>query len=194
MIRPNLDDVQTAVNQVIQNILLAHKKVYIWGQKGRKQAAPTEPEGNNKLAKPEAAGSLTLVKVRKIQADSPVSQTTYKNYHLVADNREVAKLVSLLSTSINSIKRLISNTLGQFNTYQDLWILEYEVKIKEFLEANPHQSENTIRHVGLEDTIKEESEVLTTGAIALVTGVYNCNCIYFNFIHIYIRFQNCSVR
>lgn len=177
VMRPNLDDVQTAVNQVVQNILLVHKKVYIWGQKGRKQAAPTEAEGSNELAKPEAAGSQMLAKVSKIQVDSPVSQTTYKNfYHLVADNREVAKLVSLLSTSINSTKRLINTALGQFNKYQDLWILEREVKIKEFLEANPHQSEfeqNIIHYVGLEDAIKEESEVLTAGAIALVTGVYN---------------------
>ena len=177
VMRPNLDDVQTAVNQVVQNILAIHKKVYIWGQKGRKQAVPVEPDASEaaQLNKPEAAGSQMLAKVSKIQVDSPVSQTNYKNFfHLVADNREVAKLVSLLSTSINSTKRLISTALGQFNKYQDLWILEREVKIKEFLEANPHQSEfeqNIIYYVGLEDAIKEESEILTAGAIALVTGV-----------------------
>lgn len=189
VMRPNLDDVQTAVNQVVQNILLVHKKVYIWGQKGRKQAVPVEPEGNE-LARPEAAGSQMLAKVSKIQVDSPVSQSNYKNfYHLVADNREVAKLVSLLSTSINSTKRLISTALGQFNKYQDLWILEREVKIKEFLEANPHQSEfeqNIIHYVGLEDAIKEEPEVLTAGAIALVTGM--SNYMYFYFICIYRGF------
>ena len=193
VMRPNLDDVQTAVNQVVQNILAIHKKVYIWGQKGRKQAVPVEPDASEaaQLNKPEAAGSQMLAKVSKIQMDSPVSQTNYKNFfHLVADNREVAKLVSLLSTSINSTKRLISTALGQFNKYQDLWILEREVKIKEFLEANPHQSEfeqNIIYYVGLEDAIKEESEILTAGAIALVTGVYSL----MNFIRIliFIRFN-----
>lgn len=175
VMRPNLDDVQTAVNHVVQNILMVHKKVYIWGQKGRKQVVPVEPEVGE-LAKPEAVGSQMLAKASKILVDSPVSQTNYKNfYHLVADNREVAKLVSLLSTSINSTKRLISTALGQFNKYQDLWILEREVKIKEFLEANPHQSEfeqNIIYYVGLEDAIKEEPEILTAGAIALVTGTF----------------------
>ena len=178
VMRPNLDDVQTAVNQVVQNILLVHKKVYIWGQKGRKQVILVEPDGGElaQQSKSEAVGSQMLAKPSKIQVDTPVSQATYKNfYHLVADNREVAKLVSLLSTSINSTKRMISTALGQFNKYQDLWILEREVKIKEFLEANPHQSEfeqNIIYYVGLEDTIKEEPEILTAGAIALVTGEY----------------------
>lgn len=182
VMRPNLDDVQTAVNQVVQNILLVHKKVYIWGQKGRKQVVPVEPDAGElaQQSKSDSAGSQVLTKASKIQVDSPVSQTNYKNfYHLVADNREVAKLVSLLSTSINSTKRLISTALGQFNKYQDLWILEREVKIKEFLEANPHQSEfeqNIIYYVGLEDAIKEEPEILTAGAIALVTGML-CHCI-----------------
>lgn len=184
VMRPNLDDVQTAVNQVVQNILLVHKKVYIWGQKGRKQAVPVEPEAGELVqqSKAEGPGSQMLARVSKIQVDSPVSQTNYKNfYHLVADNREVAKLVSLLSTSINSTKRLINTALGQFNKYQDLWILEREVKIKEFLEANPHQSEfeqNIIYYVGLEDTIKEEPEILTAGAIALVTGEFNNSILF----------------
>ena len=200
VMRPNLDDVQTAVNQVVQNILLVHKKVYIWGQKGRKQAVLVEPEAGGELAqqnKPEAVGSQMLARASKIQVDSPVSQTNYKNfYHLVADNREVAKLVSLLSTSINSTKRLINTALGQFNKYQDLWILEREVKIKEFLEANPHQSEfeqNIIYYVGLEDTIKEEPEILTAGAIALVTGYYNDSIIFRSYFYIYRGFQDCSV-
>ena len=200
VMRPNLDDVQTAVNQVVQNILLVHKKVYIWGQKGRKQVVQVEPEGGElaQQSKSDAVGSQMLAKPSKIQVDTPVSQATYKNfYHLVADNREVAKLVSLLSTSINSTKRLINTALGQFNKYQDLWILEREVKIKEFLEANPHQSEfeqNIIYYVGLEDTIKEEPEILTAGAIALVTGMFN---LMTNFIpvvfHIYRGFQDFSV-
>ena len=63
------------------------------------------------------------------------------------------------------------------------------MKIKEFLEANPHQSEfeqNIIHYVGLEDAIKEEPEVLTAGAIALVTGM--SNYMYFYFICIYRGF------
>ena len=175
VMRPNLDDVQTAVNQVVQNILLVHKKVYIWGQKGRRQAVPVEINEAVQQNKLESAVSHMNAKASKIQVDSPVSQSTYKNfYHLVADNREVAKLVSLLSTSINSTKRLISTALEQFNKYQELWIMEREVKIKEFLDTNPHLSEfeqNIIFYVGLEDTIKEEAEVLTAGAIALVTGI-----------------------
>ena len=177
VMRPNLDDVQTAVNQVVQNILLVHKKVYIWGQKGRRQTVPVEINEAVQQSKLESAVSHMNAKASKIQVDSPVSQITYKNfYHLVADNREVAKLVSLLSTSINSTKRLINTALEQFNRYQELWVMEREVKIKEFLETNPHLSEfeqNIIFYVGLEDTIKEELEVLTAGAIALVTGKKN---------------------
>jgi len=172
VMRPNLDDVQTAVNHVVQNILLVHKKVFMWGQK-RPTATAEQASGLARPSRAELAVSQVLGKASKAQI---VTQVHLKSFHhLVSENREVAKMVSLLSTSINSTKKEISTALEQFNKFQDVWVLEREVKTKEFLETNPHLSEfdqNIIFYVQLEDTIKEEPEVLTAGAIALETGVY----------------------
>ena len=173
VMRPNLDDVQTAVNHVVQNILLVHKKVFMWGQKRTVQTATVDQAGGLvRQSKAELAVSQVLGKTSKVHV---ASQVHLKNFHhLVAENREVAKMISLLSTSVNSTKKEITTALEQFNKFQDVWVLEREVKTKEFLETNPHLSEfeqNIIFYARLEDTIKEEPEVLTAGAIALETGI-----------------------
>jgi len=176
VMRPNLDDVQTAVNQVVQNILLVHKKVFMWGQKRTIENA--QAGGLVRPSKAEIGSSQVLGRASKLQIAAQVHLKSF--HHLVADNREVAKMASLLSTSINSTKKEISTALEKFNKYQDVWVLEREVKTKEFLETDPHLSEfeqNIIFYVGLEDAIKEEPEVLTAGAIALETGIDFFNCL-----------------
>jgi len=170
VMRPNLDDVQTAVNHVVQNILLVHKKVFMWGQK--RTITTEQASGLVRPSRAELTVSQVLGKASKVQIATQVHLKSF--HHLVSENREVAKMVSLLSTSINSTKKEINTALEQFNKYQDVWVLEREVKTKEFLETNPHLSEfeqNIIFYAQLEDAIKEEPEVLTAGAIALETGI-----------------------
>ena len=52
-------------------------------------------------------------------------QKTLNSYHrLVSEHKEVLKLSSLLSSSINSTKRMVTTTMEQFYHHKYLWVEE----------------------------------------------------------------------
>jgi len=93
----------------------------------------------------------------------------------VSENKEVAKLVSMLTTVINSQKKEILTALDVFNHYQIIWKGDREQTIQEFLKSDPKLSEfetQILHYKDLEKSILQEPESYIVGAIALVTGTY----------------------
>ncbi|ESP02436.1 hypothetical protein LOTGIDRAFT_146862, partial [Lottia gigantea] len=117
-------------------------------------------EGSKRLEGEATATSLTI-------------QQQNKNYFKsVSDNKEIAKLASLLSTSINSTKKEITTALEKFSHYHSIWAKDRDDELEEFMKDDPKLSEfeAKIHHYNeLEKQIMSEPEYYDVGAIALYT-------------------------
>ena len=103
---------------------------------------------------------------------APMAKPNY--FKNVSENKDVAKLVSLLSTAINSQKKEVTTALGDFNRFDTIWKESREVALKNFLEGNPKLSEfeaQILYYKHLERRLMEEPESANVGAIALFTGI-----------------------
>ena len=101
----------------------------------------------------------------------PQKANYFKN---VAENKEIAKLVSFLSTAINSQKKDVTTALDFFSKYESIWREDREEDIAKFLETDPKLSEfeaQILRYKALEDTIMREPESYKAGAVSLFTGI-----------------------
>ena len=107
-----------------------------------------------------------------IQAVTP--QIPAKNYFKsVSENKEIAKLVSLLSTCVNSTKKEVTTALEKFAHYHPIWQKERNETLEEFLAAGPKLSDfqaMLVHYRDLEAEITAEPEFYNVGAIALFTG------------------------
>uniref|UniRef100_A0AAR2JKW7 AAA+ ATPase domain-containing protein n=1 Tax=Pygocentrus nattereri TaxID=42514 RepID=A0AAR2JKW7_PYGNA len=96
-----------------------------------------------------------------------------KNYHKsVSENKEIVKLVSVLSTSINSTKKEVMNALDRFSRYHHIWRKDRESTIQKFSQGNPLLAEfetQILYYRDLELEINAEPEFITVGALALYT-------------------------
>ena len=124
--QPQLDEVQQAVNRAVQRVISVSKGVSQWSKELRRPGQHADRSGSSMEGHNERRHSLTSNapsessrselatrsgRGRDHDDDKAVHfsiQTQPKNYFRnVNDNKEVAKLASLLSTSINSTKKVI---------------------------------------------------------------------------------------
>ena len=163
LMKPSLDEIQQALNQAVSTITLFTNQVFKWGQERR---IPVPPEGERPLHSRSDIRSRSRV-IRQVTTD----RSMLKNYHkAVSENKEVLKLVSILSTAINSTKSLVMKGLEQFNTYSHLWETEQEEKMAEFLEGDPGVNDFKLemqQYAKLEEVITLESDTIPAGCIAL---------------------------
>ena len=162
-VSPSLDDIQNAVNQVVQTILSMYQTVYQWGQS-------TEAGGDSVEDK-----SLSSVNILTSPSQTNArKKTELKNFHrMVSEHKEVAKLISSLSSVITSAKNTVNESFSHFNNYKDLWEQEQETKMIEFMEQDPllGDFEAEIHHYEqLEGEIMAEEEYVIIGALYLQTS------------------------
>lgn len=182
MLKPRLEEIQQSLNAAVQYIVGVHKYVYQWGQarevtqgglgggiQGASMAQVSATPGQ--LA---AASSLMQASQSQLAAAATKKPTHLRNFfRSVSEHKEIAKLVSLLSTTFSSAKILIDRALEYFKDYQHLWMEEKEKTIAEFLESKPILSEFEARireYERKEAAVKEEVDELSVGTIVLVTG------------------------
>ena len=175
-LRPSIEEIQTTVNAVVQSVLSTHKEVLQWGQ------VPTSPltdpskaqlTSQSKVLTPTnlAQGSKVLGNASAVFEKKQDAPRTF--FKLISEHKEIAKLVSVLSSTISSAKGLVAQSLEQFKVYEHLWTLDRDEHMKTFLESNPGLSEfesEIKRYMQLEETITEEEEEITVGSLSLVTG------------------------
>ena len=163
VMKPSLDEIQQALNQAVSTITLVTSQVYRWGQERR---IPLPPEG----AKPLHCRSDIRSRSRVMQQVN-TDKSALKNYYkAVSENKEVLKLVSALSTAINSTKSLIEAGLRQFTKYSHLWAVEQEDKMAEFLEGDPSVNDFKMemqQFSQFEEVIVGEADTIPAGCIAL---------------------------
>ena len=162
--QPVLDEVQQALNKAVQNIISVSKGVAQWSKERKRYYKPLYPErsgsfsGDHTLSAGERRASVTSnapsegsfreARKGRGEGEAPAVQMTIqqqpKNYYKsVSDNKEIAKLASLLSTSINSTKKVTLSEVHctytlfheMFSTFlSNIGLLECRNKRKSVLE------------------------------------------------------------
>ena len=177
-LKPSLEDIQSALNEVAQKILAVHKGVLQWARKDSSQLSNpsqaqlaaqskvlSQPSGDLLSPSGVAAGVLSLA------TPKGPPRTFFK---VISEHKEIAKLISMLSSTVTSAKGLVTQALDMFKKYEHLWVLDRDDHMTTFLESKPGLSEfesEIHKYMELEDTISEEDDMLRVGALALVTGI-----------------------
>lgn len=106
---------------------------------------------------------------REMSIDRSISLKNF--YRSVSEHKEIQKLVSILSSAINSTKQLTNSATSNFSKYSHLWEVEREVNMEEFVnESKPGVNEFRCEmsdYAQLSEVIADEPEVLAAGPIAL---------------------------
>lgn len=164
VMKPSLDDIQQELNRAATALVSITKVVYRWGQ-NRCVAGPSPPDA----ARPLHSRSGMRTRSRVIVEETISSMKTF--YRPVSENKEILKLVSALSSSINSSKSFFTAVTETFTKYSHLWSIEQEVKMQEFMaEGNPGVSDfsNEMNdYAQLEKLIELEPETIPAGPVAL---------------------------
>lgn len=206
-LKPGLDEIQSALNNAVQQIVSVHKSIYQWRQVAS-QAPPSQPNlaavsgvlaaksgllaaksgllaaksGVGLSAKSgllAAASGILASASRNLGLSVPEAAATppLKNFFKsVSEHKEIAKLISMLSSTISSAKALVTQSLEHFKGYEELWTIEKEEHVAKFMESKPDLSdiEGKMKvYVSIEETVVEEDEVMHVGSLALLTGEKN---------------------
>ena len=193
--QPALDEIQQGLNKAAQYVVSVSKGVSQWNKtcKALIKAEKKDKDDSDNEARSRSASNAgsddesrsdvaPSRRVTRMPADSdagtvvsmaifPQRANYFKN---VAENKEIAKLVSFLSTAINSQKKDVTTALQFFTKYEPIWKEDREEEIAKFLETDPKLSEfeaQILKYKALEETIMREPESYKAGAIALFTGI-----------------------
>ncbi|NXF87312.1 DYH8 protein, partial [Eubucco bourcierii] len=170
---PSLDDIQQAINRMIQLILEVSRGVAQWGQrhlqksnlKAESQAEQVPSKGfrsPRKKAKKGEKGAEDVVRLSK--------QGNF--YSGVAEHEDISKLVLFLSSSVNSVRELATEFLQNFQKYNVLWTEDRETKIQQFLAGCPSLTEikeEILHYVMLEKEIEDFKPIFILGPLELHT-------------------------
>uniref|UniRef100_A0A8C8CG82 Dynein, axonemal, heavy chain 5 n=1 Tax=Oncorhynchus tshawytscha TaxID=74940 RepID=A0A8C8CG82_ONCTS len=161
---PALDEVQQALNRAVESVVSVSKGV------GQQDKSDSESEDGETTYRSLADGSTSDISASVTQAIPYQARNYYKS---VSENKEIIKLVSVLSTSINSTKKDVVNALDRFSRYHHIWRKEREDTIQKFSQGSPLLSEfesQILYYKDLELEINAEPEYITVGALALYTA------------------------
>uniref|UniRef100_A0A673YAG8 Dynein axonemal heavy chain 5 n=1 Tax=Salmo trutta TaxID=8032 RepID=A0A673YAG8_SALTR len=181
---PALDEVQQALNRAVECVVSVSKGVGQWSKERiskrkmsqrrlaalRQDRSDSESEDRETTYRSLADSSTSDISTSVIQAIPYQARNYYKS---VSENKEIIKLVSVLSTSINSTKKEVMNALDRFIRYHHIWRKEREDTIQKFSQGSPLLSEfesQILYYKDLELEINAEPEYITVGALALYTA------------------------
>ncbi|KAB0354756.1 hypothetical protein FD755_022215 [Muntiacus reevesi] len=169
---PSLDDIQQAINRMIQLTLEVSRGVAHWGQQSRpiKRVISSTSRTTMDLAHLSAGKQL---KKEEKSFEEMIPARKLKNFYPgVAEHKDISKLVLLLSSSVNSLRKAVHEALQDFQKYKTLWTEDRDVKVKEFLANNPSLTEirsEILHYATFEQEIDELKPIIVVGALELHT-------------------------
>uniref|UniRef100_A0A2K6MIB6 Dynein axonemal heavy chain 5 n=1 Tax=Rhinopithecus bieti TaxID=61621 RepID=A0A2K6MIB6_RHIBE len=170
---PALEDVQQTLNKAVECIISVPKGVRQWSSEllSKKMAALQSNEDSDsdvEIGENELQDTLEIASV-----NLPIPVQTKNYYKNVSENKEIVKLVSVLSTIINSTKKEVITSMDCFKRYNHIWQKGKEEAIKTFITQSPLLSEfesQILYFQNLEQEINAEPECICVGPIALYTA------------------------
>lgn len=176
-IKPSLDEMQSSLNGVVQYILSVHKGILIWGQKS--VAIASQPSLGAPSGVLTAVSGVLSAKSGTLGGPSAISSTFRQGglsntfFRPVSEHKEIAKLVSLMTSTISSAKVLVTQSLEHYKQYEELWTIDRNESMTSFMEEEPSLSDFEAKmkeYTAMDNVIEEEVELLDCGSLALVTG------------------------
>ncbi|KAJ8789143.1 hypothetical protein J1605_022244 [Eschrichtius robustus] len=176
---PALEDIQQTLNRAVECIVTVTKGVRQWSSEllskkkmhGRKMAALQSNEDSDSDVEMGENEPQDTFEIASVNLPIPVQNRNY--YKNVSDNKEILKLVSVLSTIISSTKKEVITSTDCFKRYNHVWQKEKEETIVTFIMKNPLLSEfesQILYFQKLEQEINTEPECICAGTIALYTA------------------------
>ncbi|EDO35603.1 predicted protein [Nematostella vectensis] len=189
--QPALDEIQQGLNKAAQCVVSVSKGVSQWDRTCRalrkaekrddsdnedSRSRSASNVGSDDESRSEAAPTRRSARMPTDDASTVVSMPIFPqkmNYFKnVSENKEVAKLLSMLSTVVNSQKKEVITALELFNKYSSVWQGDRDHTISAFLQNDPKLSEfeaQILHYKEMEQTIVQEPESYSVGSIALMT-------------------------
>ncbi|XP_075868615.1 dynein axonemal heavy chain 5 isoform X3 [Nelusetta ayraudi] len=181
---PPLEEVQQALSRAVECIVSVSKGVSQWSKERiskrkmnerriaalKQDSSDSESEDGTTTYRSLADGSTSDASASVIQAIPFQARNYYKS---VSENKEIVKLVSVLSSSISSTRKELLSALGRFSCYHHIWREDREDAMQKFIQGNPLLSEfesQILFYRDLELKINSEPEYMTVGALALFTA------------------------
>uniref|UniRef100_A0A3B5MKK6 Uncharacterized protein n=1 Tax=Xiphophorus couchianus TaxID=32473 RepID=A0A3B5MKK6_9TELE len=176
---PGLEEVQQALNRAVECVVSVSKGVGQWSKEriskkkmNERRMAALKQDSSESESDDEATThrSVTEISASVIQAIPFQTRNYYKS---VSENKEIVKLVSVLSSSITSTKKEVEAALDRFASYHHIWRKDREDTLQKFIQGSPFLSDfesQIIFYQDLELKINSEPEYITIGALALFTA------------------------
>ncbi|XP_061675571.1 dynein axonemal heavy chain 5 [Syngnathoides biaculeatus] len=181
---PTLEDVQQALNRAVEFALSVSKGVGQWNKERiskkkmnerriealKPDSSESESEDGTTTYRSLAEGSTSDISPTASQAIPWQARNYYKS---VSENKEIAKLVSVLGTSIVSNRKEVTQALDRFRRYHHIWKKDRGDTMQKFLQDSPLLSEfesQILYYRDLQQEINSEPECMTVGALALFMG------------------------
>ncbi|XP_027953732.1 dynein heavy chain 5, axonemal [Eumetopias jubatus] len=176
---PALEDIQQTLNKAVECIVSVTKGVRLWSSEllskkkmqERKMAASQNNEDSHSDVEMGENEPQDTFEIASVNLPIPVQTRNY--YKNVSDNKEIVKLVSVLSTIIHSTKKEVTTSMDGFKRYNHIWQKEKEEMVMMFITENPLLSEfesQILYFQKLEQEINAEPECIHVGAVAVYTA------------------------
>ncbi|XP_071340329.1 dynein axonemal heavy chain 5 isoform X1 [Trachinotus anak] len=157
VLRPSLDDIQTAVNKLVSTVLSITKDIPLW----------TYSHMQFKQQQVEQAA------VRDAGEDIPVKPPVLRPLdRQLAEHKDVTKLVIQLSSIVSSLRAQAAETLNELTHFSTLWNQDLEEQVQAFVQTDPSQTEFSSQisfYSRLEVQISELPAFCTVGSILFDT-------------------------
>uniref|UniRef100_A0A8C3GNK9 Dynein axonemal heavy chain 8 n=1 Tax=Cairina moschata TaxID=8855 RepID=A0A8C3GNK9_CAIMO len=171
---PSLDDIQQAINHMIQRILDVSRGVAQWGQRHLQKSNLKAKPDTQQVSSAGFGLSGKLTKKGEKRMKEVVIQRKLRNFYSgVAEHEDISKLVVLLSSSVNNIREVASEALQDFQKYKELWTEDRDAKVQQFLASCPSLTEikeEILHYAMFEQEMEDLKPIILLGPIELHTG------------------------
>ncbi|KAM9382937.1 dynein axonemal heavy chain 8 [Phaethornis superciliosus] len=176
VIVPSLDDMQQAINRVIHLVLEVSRGVAQWGQKHLQKSCLKRESTTRPVSSGPASRRKTITKWAKQSQRGATDAHVRKLrnfYSGVSGHEDISKLVSLLSSSVNSVREVATEVLQDFQKYKVLWTEDKDAEVQEFLSSSPSLADvkgEILRYAMFEQEVEDLKPIILLGPIELHTG------------------------
>ncbi|XP_028835842.1 dynein heavy chain 5, axonemal isoform X2 [Denticeps clupeoides] len=181
---PTLEEVQQALNCAVEYVVSVSKGVGQWGKDrtikknmSEKRIVGKRQNSHESISDDGTATDLSITDCSASDISASVTQAIpikARNYYKsISENKEIVKLMSVLSTSIISTKKEVMNSLEGFNQYHHIWRVDRREAIQRFIEDSPLLSEfesQILYYRDMELQSSAEPEFIPVGPLALFTA------------------------
>lgn len=189
--QPALDEIQQTLNRAAQKVVSVSRGISQWEKNCKVFLKPKKNEDDWELRSRTASNATSLEEDlrdsvgtrRYTRSETDSSTVTNLSVYLkkdnyfkqVSENKEIAKLLSVLSTLINSTKKEVTTALEHFDVFDRVWKTNRDEELSKFLQEDVSLSEFEAMiqyYETLEKKIMAEPESYSVGAVALYTGQF----------------------